>query len=181
MPSEPLDWVEREILDIPSAQVASVTLRPGTDAEVKAAKSSREASELTLLSVPEGRAVDKDKLDRLASTLSGLSLQDVRAAHRLPFAEDAPRARFATVDGVVVEAVVHKQGEGDDAQYWVRFAAQVGEPLPGEPAVGAKPAAEQVAALAPRLDGWAFKLSRWSAERLVWTRDDLLQPADKTS
>jgi hypothetical protein len=99
----------------------------------------------------------------------------------MPFAQDAPRARFATVDGVVVEAVVHKEGEGDDAQYWVRFAAQVGEPLPGEPAVGAKPAAEQVAALAPRLDGWAFKLSRWSAERLVWTRDDLLQPADKTS
>lgn len=181
VPSEPLDWVEREILDIPSEKVAAVTLRPGTEAEVTAKKASREASELVLDEVPAGRAADKDKLDRLASTLSSLSLQDVRAASRLPFAEDAPRARFATVDGVVVEAVVHKEGEGDDAQYWVRFAAQVGEPLPGQPAEGTKSAAEQVAALAPRLDGWAFKLSRWSAERLVWTRDDLLQPADKTS
>jgi len=181
VPAEPLDWVDRQILDIPREAIASVTLRPGTAEEVVIAKPSRDAQELVLDQVPTGRAADKDKLDRLAGTLSGLSLQDVRAAGEVPFAPDAPRARFATVDGVVVEAVVHKEGEGDDASFWVRFAAQVGEPLPGEPAEGAKPATEQVAQLAPRLDGWAFKLSRWWGERLVWTRDDLLQPADKTS
>ncbi|MCL6609264.1 MAG: DUF4340 domain-containing protein [Geminicoccaceae bacterium] len=181
VPAEPLDWVDRQILDIPREAIASVTLRPGTGEEVVIAKPSREAQELVLDQVPGGRAADKDKVERLASTLSGLSLQDVRAAGEVPFAQDAPRARFATVDGVVVEAVVHKEGEGDDASFWVRFAAQTGEPLPGQPAEGTKPAAEQVAQLAPRLDGWAFKLSRWSAERLVWTRDDLLQPADKTS
>ncbi len=181
VPDEPLGWIDRQILDIPREAIASVTLRPATGEPVTASRTSREASELALDRVPDGRGVDKDKLERLQSALSSLTLQDVRAATEVRFAESAPKARFVTVDGVVIETVLHKEGEGDDATFWVRFAASTGEPLPGQPAEGAKPAAEQVAQLAARLDGWAFKLSRWSAERLGWGRDDLLQPADKTS
>ncbi len=181
IPEEPIGWIERRILDVPRDQVARVVLRPGTAEELVAARAGAEATELTLEGVPEGRTADKDKLDRLAGTLSDLTLQEVRPAAQVAFAADAPRARFETASGLVVEAVVHREGQGDDAAFWVKLAASAGTPPAGEPPAGTSPPAEQVAALAPRLGGWAFKLPRWTAERLVWTRDDLLQPADKTS
>lgn len=181
VPEEPIDWIERRILDVPRDQVARVVLRPGTGEQLVAARTGAEATELTLAGVPEGRAADKDKLDRLAGTLADLTLQDVKPAAAIAFAADAPRARFETVSGLVVEAVIQKEGQGDDAVFWVKLGASSGTPLAGEASPDGKPVAEQVAALAPRLDGWAFKLSRWTAERLVWTLDDLLQPADKTS
>jgi hypothetical protein len=181
IPEEPIGWIERRIVDVPREQVARVVLRAGTAEEVVAARAGPDATELTLEGVPEGRAVDKDKLERLAGTLSDLTLQEVKAASEVAFAADAPRARFETAEGLVVEAVVQRQGEGDDAAFWVKLEASPGTPRAGDLPPGAKPVAEQVAGLSGRLDGWAFKLPRWTAERLVWGRDDLLQPAAKTS
>ncbi len=181
VPQEPLDWLDRQFLDIPKEAVASVVLRPGTPDEVVVSRASREETELSLRDLPEGRTADKDKLDRLQGSLASLWMQDVRSAASLPFAEDAPRSRFTTVDGLVIEAVVHKEGEGDEATFWVRFSTGTGEALPGEPSNGAAPVAERASQLGARLDGWAFKLSRWSAERFTWTREDLLEPAQKTS
>jgi hypothetical protein len=40
---------------------------------------------------------------------------------------------------------------------------------------------EQVAKLEAALEGWAFEVPQWQAQRLTWTADDLLKPADKTS
>ncbi|MCS6780637.1 MAG: DUF4340 domain-containing protein [Geminicoccaceae bacterium] len=181
VPEEPIDWIDRQIVDLPSSSIARVVLRPGSENQVVVARASGEAGELALEPLPAGRTPDKDKLERLASALSSLSLQAVRRASEIAFPEDAPRARFETVDGLVVEAVVRQEGEGNDAVFWVRFAAAAGEASPGASSEGAKPAAEQARALAQRLDGWAFKLAKWSAERLVWTVDELLEPAEKTS
>lgn len=181
VPEEPIDWIDRQIVDVPSSSIARVVLRPGGADQVVVARASREADAFALEPLPAGRSADKEKLERLAGTLSSLSMQTVRKASEIPFPEDAPRARFETVDGLVLEAVVHREGEGNDAVYWVRFAAATGEALPGEASEGAKPAAEQARALAERLDGWAFKLAKWYGERLVWTVDELLEPAEKTS
>lgn len=181
LPEEPVGWVDKEIVDLPRDSISRVVLRPGSAQEVVVALPAVDSPDLVLEGVPEGRSADKDKLDRLAGVLSGLTLQEVRAAGKIAFPADAPRARFETKDGLVVEAVVHQQGQGEEAAFWVRLEAKAGTAPAGEPKEGAKPLAERVAALAARLDGWAFKLPRWTAERLVWTRDDLLQPADKTS
>lgn len=181
VPEEPLDWIERQIVDLPRTQIARVVLRPDREDRLAIRRTSREATDFALESVPAGRKADPNRVERLADALSGLSLQDVRAAAKVPFAEDAPRARFETVDGIVLEARLHKEGEGDDASFWVRFAVFPGEALPGEPAADAKPAVERARELSARLDGWAFKLSKWAGERFAWTVEDLLEPADKTS
>lgn len=181
VPEEPIDWVERQFVDIPRAQIARVVLRPGREDQIVIQRKSRDGEEFVLEPLPEGRKADPYRIERLADALSGLTLQDVRAASKLPFAEDAPRARFETVDGVVLEAQVHKEGDGDEANFWVRFAVSEGTPMPGEAASDAKPAAEQARALVARLEGWAFKLSKWSAERFLWQLEDLLEAAEKTS
>lgn len=181
VPEEPIGWVDKQIVDLPRDSIARVVLRPGSGQEAVVTRSAADSPDLVLAGLPEGRTADKDKLERLAGTLSALTLQEVRAAGKLAFPADAPRARFETADGVVVDAVVVQEGQGEEAAFWVRLQAQAGGAPATPPKEGAKPLAEQVAALAARLDGWAFKLPRWTAERLVWTRDDLLQPADKTS
>ena len=166
-------WLEDLVRHLPE--------RPAYAAPSKFPEVRQDVSLLVDADLPAGRSADSNKLERLQGTFASLSMQEVRAAEKIPFAEDAPRSRVATLDGLVVEAVVHKEGEGDDAAFWVRFLASAGEAWPGASPADGKSAPEQAATLAARLDGWAFKLSRWSAERLVWTRDDLLQPADKTT
>ena len=100
----------------------------------------------------------------------------MKAAAKLELPAEPATARFTSVDGLVLEAKLLKQGEGDDAEYWAVLAASAGQPLPGEPKAGAKPLEQQVAELNAEIGPWAFKLSRYLAERLFWKQDELLKP-----
>jgi Domain of unknown function (DUF4340) len=207
VPGGPLDMVAKEVVDIPADELGRITLGADGPSPLVASKPDRQAEAFTLAAAPpEGRTVDPEKLDRLAGTLAGLVMQDVKPLAQVPFAAEAPKARFETWDGLVVEARVTKTGEGDKSEHWVTLAAAPGEPLapapppaaspaasgtPAEPAAGsapaaattpaAKPAADRAAELKAKLDGWAFKLSEFAAARIGWTLNDLLAAPDAAS
>jgi hypothetical protein len=198
VPGGPLDMVAKEVVDIPADEVGRVTLGADGPSPLVASKPDRQAEAFTLAAAPpEGRTVDPAKLDRLAGTLAGLMMQEVRQLAQVPFPADAPKARFETWDGLVVEARMAKTGEGDKAEHWVTLAATPGEPLaPPAPPAGETPAeaatptpapsaavppAQRAAELNAKLDGWAFRLSEFAAARIGWTLDDLLAAPDAAS
>lgn len=196
VPGSPTDVMSRDIVDIAKDDVGRVTLAAGSPGPIVIAKPDRNAQAYALqASLPEGRKADDEKLDRLAGTLSGLTLQDVRPVAEIAFPADAPRALFETWDGVDIEVRAAKVGEGDKAEHWVAFTVAAGDPLAPAPAPApaaegspatpqpapAKPAAERAAELKGRLDGWAFKLSEYVAARIGWKLDDLLAAGEGTS
>jgi hypothetical protein len=228
VPEEPLEWLDRTVLDLPAAKIATVELGPPETRRVRLVRSSPDAETLTLAEAPEGREVDPEKVGRVTGLLGSLSMQDVRPAGDLAARADATRARFTTLDGAEIEVAVVQEGEGDALSHWAVFdveraaqpaadgspvappslapaaadpgaanpaiaAAPAGEaanPVPdaataaapaAEAASGGQNAATSTAELGRKLEGWAFKLPPYLAERLGWGAEDFLKPADKTS
>jgi hypothetical protein len=185
IPDEPLDWLERKILELPKEQIAEIVLQPETPEAVILRRSTPEQKDFVLVGRPDGREVDGDKIDRIAGVFATLSMTDVARAQDKPLPQPIGRALFRTFEGPEVEVWVSKVGEGDDAEWWLSFAARDGKPHTVSAAAGsgeataAGPATPKldVAALQKRWSGRVFKVSRYVAERFTWKREDLLKPA----
>jgi hypothetical protein len=206
VPAAAPELIEREILDVPLAEVARATLGADGPSPLVVAKADPKAEVYALegAAPPPGKRIDEDKLERVADSLSRLSLQDVRPLAQVPFPADAPKARFETWDGLRLEARVAKTGEGDKAEHWVALTVAEGAPLgtpeppppaaapagPGEAATATPPPApeaakrplpERVAELRRKVDGWAFKIPEYLGGRLTWGPDDLFANVEGTS
>ena len=199
VPAAAPELIERELLDVPQAEVARATLGADGPSPLVVAKADPKAEAYTLEGAappPPGKRIDEDKLERVADSLSKLSLQDVRPLAQVPFPADAPKARFETWDGLRLDVRVARTGEGDKAEHWVALAVAEGAPLgpPEIPAAAAageaaaapatpakKPLAERAAEIRRKVDGWAFKLPEYLGSRLAWGAGDLLADVEPAS
>ncbi|GBD44108.1 hypothetical protein HRbin40_01591 [bacterium HR40] len=183
VPDEPLDWLDRKILELPEDEVAEVVLQPGT-ADVATLQRAQEPSkEFTLLELPEGRRLDADKAKRVASAFATLSMTDIAQSASKSLPDPVGRAVFRTRDGTEIAVAVSKLGEGDEAEWWLALearasAAQASATPSSDPgsAAATKPGLDPQA-LQKRFAGRVFKVSRYVAERFSWKREDLLEPA----
>jgi hypothetical protein len=192
VPEEPLDWLERKILELPKEQIAEAVLQPGTADSAILRRTDPEQEDFVMVGLPAGRELDQEKVGRLMGTFGTMSMLDIAAADGKEGLEPGGRAIFRTFDGPEVEVAVSTVGEGDDAEWWV--ALSVREGTPRRPAVQETTAADEaaggssdkqnaeasakldVAALRKRFDGRIFKVSRYVAERFAWKAGDLLKP-----
>lgn len=167
LPNDALDLVDMQIVDVPVADVAKVTLGVGGQ-EVVLTKKDATAGSFVLETppVPEGRQFDPAKADEIGGMLAALSMQDVKPAKDVPTAPDARRSRVETFDGLVIETTLSKMGEGDAAENWLTLRASVTDP--------AKPAAKRAEELQARFDGWAYKVAPYLEDRLGAGLDDVL-------
>ncbi len=189
LPADDLGWIDTTIVDLPEYRVRKVTLGAGGPDPIVLSRAD-DTQDFSLDGVPEGRKADVGELSRVAATLASLTLQDVEPASVKPVPDDAPLARFETFDGQVVAVRLLVEGTGDAVEHWVRLtaeppvapapAANTQEPSATETtdAAEAEPKPDPAAAtarLAQRVDGWTFKVPRWVTDRLLVTRDDLLE------
>lgn len=195
LPADDLGWIDTTIVDLPEYRIRKVTLGAGGPDPIVLSRAD-DTQDFSLDRVPEGRKADVGELSRVAATLASLTLQDVQPAAAKPVPDDAPLARFETFDGQVVAIRLLVEGEGDAVQHWVRLTAEppvAAAPAPSpaaslpaeatDPAEPTEPADAQsqpdpaaaTARLAQRVDGWTFKVPRWVTDRLLVTRDDLLE------
>lgn len=197
LPTGPSGVIPREIVDLPAREVARVTLGAGGPAPLVVVAGAADVANpeppptLQGTEPPAGRTVDAEKLGLVLGSLSGLVLQDVRPLAEANLPADAPRARFEAADGVALDVTVATTGEGEGAERWLAFtvagaasaappAAPTADGTP--PATAERPPAERAAELKGRLEGWAYKVPEYLADRLTWDLDDLLaEPADGTS
>jgi hypothetical protein len=194
VPAGAPELMDRELLDVPEADVARATLGADGPSPLVIAKPDPKAEAYVLEGAaipPPGKKVDQDKLGRVADSLSKLSFQDVRPLAEVPFPADAPEVRFETWDGLRLEARVARTGEGEKAEHWVALAvaegASLGTPevLPPVAGEAARPAGkalpERAAEIRRKVDGWAFKLPEYLGGRLAWGIDDLLADVEPAS
>lgn len=180
VPSAPMDVVQREFLNVQPAELARITLGAGGPAPVVLRKPAPDAEAFTLETPsPPGKQADPEKLERLGSSLVSLTMQEVKPAAEIAVPDGAPRARFETWDGLVVEARAVARGEGEKAEHWVMFAPSDQPPLATQPTssgdtVKPAPATGRAATMKAQLEPWAFQLPDYLAQRLGWGLDDVV-------
>ena len=208
LPDEPVAWLDRTVVDVPRDAVTGITLNPEGGDALELVAAGGDGGGLTLATVPEGREVDPEKVARIVSLLSGLSMQDVRPAAEMELSAQPRRATFRLANGAAVEIAATRVGEGDEAAWWAGFTVSAAAPaaLPASAPSATPPTAAESGTVEPasaaatddpksgpseqlatpeelkrKLEGWAFKLPSYLAERLGWRAEDFLKPADKTS
>ena len=181
--TDPIRWLQQEIISIPMGDVRSMVLRQPDGQELRVAKTTRDANDFTLESPPEGVPIDQSQVNFLATGLAFLEMQDVRPVDEIEFPADPHRATYTSFDGVIVNAEVIEQ----DGKFWGRFtvdydaaaaARAIETPAPEEDEEEATPSAspaELAAEVAARVDGWVFEIPDYKAAKLQAGLDDLVK------
>jgi hypothetical protein len=191
LPGDGLDLAERQVVDFPMTRIARVTLGLGGPSPIRIHRPDTDTLPYDVdAAPPEGREIDRDKVEQVAGSLGLLTFQDVKPVAGLALPPDARRTRYETFDGLAVEVTAARIGEGDAAERWVTLSvaaldpATAAAPSPAAPPAGEqvagtaqpagdtaaqpaeKPAAERAAELDARVRGWAYKVSPYVGDRL---------------
>jgi len=148
-------WLDRDIMDIAPARIASVDVTHGDSHLVLA----RAGEALAMTAPADHPKLDDSHLDDVLHALAQLTLQDVAADKDAPKGETLGSAVFTTADGLAVTVTPVKTA----SDLWARFAAS-----------GSTDKAKAEAAnLNTRLAGWTYQIGSWKQKALVPTLDDL--------
>jgi hypothetical protein len=100
--AEPRSWIDTQLIDIPSSSIQDVEFKPPAGAGYALHRIKPKEDGFALDKIPAGRKVlDAKALAPSASTLSGLTAEDVAAAKDIDFSH-AAQATFTLQDGNVV-------------------------------------------------------------------------------
>ncbi len=177
VPSDAMALIGQDVVDVPADQIARVVLQPADGPAITLSRPDANAAFTVDAGLPEGRKLDPVKVEFLTGSLAGLTMTDVRPAGELATPNEQHGLRFETFDGVPVDVQVSTIGEGDAAQNWLTLdtsappAGVAAEPAQGED--GAKPAAT-LADRVRKLEGWAYEVPSYLADRLKGGLDQLL-------
>lgn len=206
-PMDTLGWLDRELLDIESGRIQRVVIHHPDGETLTVSKDSPEQENFTIEGIPADRKPSSEAIaNSLGSVLSGLSLEDVRAAQQPESAlEDDPvRVVYQTFDGLLIEATVAANRDDGLVQFSVRFDEQFRdseaepETNPAAEAAGESPAAEETEAIAEqdsklqsppdveemarsleeRLAQWVYRVPEYTLENMVKRMEDLLAPTE---
>lgn len=122
---EGANWLDKNILDLPSAEVFAVAVTAPDKSVLKLDKADPGAFNYSVHNIPKGRALSSESAgNAIAGALASLSLEDVRpAAEAQPDAASTWSASFVGYDGLVIDASLW-DAEG---KTWATFAARLDE------------------------------------------------------
>ncbi len=163
---EPAAWLDRDLVDVPPANIAAAELIP---ADAAAFRIVRDGGRFVLADMPRGRRLAGEyAAESTAAVLDALRFDDLQRDEAAD-PDDAPvlTARFELVDGRRILVSAWRRGE----KVLARFASEAD----AEAGAQARRAAE---ALQAKLAGWHFVLPPNAAANLMRGRDDYLAPED---
>ena len=152
-------WLDRDIANIESGRVASVTVHRG-DTVLEFA---RDGGKPALKLPAEHPKLDEYRVEDVFRGLENLTLIDVKPAAAAP-GERIGTATITLTDGTAVEVTVFAAAKPDakdaaDKAIWTRYAVRGNS--------------EEAKRLAARLQGWAYEVGSWKEKSFVPTLDDL--------
>ena len=161
-------WIDRQLTDIPGANVHDISVKPASGPAYLLARAKRGDADLVMSPIPKGRsAASAMSIDAQADALTAFNFDDVRA---LPAAQTAPtdHATYRTFDGQVFEIAGRRDGQkalvtitaSRDPVLAAQFPAAAAAAVPAPAAVKATPATPDKTADQP-------KAADASAERLA--------------
>jgi Domain of unknown function (DUF4340) len=148
--ADPAQWLDRALIDVPSAKVAAVVV--GNDTLMF----DRKDGTFALRQPADHPPLDSYKVEDVSRALENLSLMAVKADADAPGGAETGHATFLTADGLALKVTVFHA----DKDVWARFSAD-----------GDNKA--EAARLNARLGGWTFQLPTWKEQSLVPTLNDL--------
>lgn len=154
--ADPQLWLERDIMNIDHARIASVSVERGE----QSLELGRDGEKLTLKQPADHPPLDDYKVDDVDRALELLTFQDVQT-DKDPVGDKIGRSVYTTSDGMAVTATVFK-GSKD---IWTRFTA-----------TGSDKSKDEADKLNARLAGWTYQLGSWKEKALVPSLDDLKAP-----
>lgn len=100
----PASWLQRDLLDIDTARITEVEVRPVSGAPVKIERGSGSAADFVLVELPRGREPASEFVaDATAGLLSSLRIDDVARADSIePDPATLRAAHFATREGLQI-------------------------------------------------------------------------------
>jgi len=161
VPRQAVGWVNSEVADVPTDDVAEVVIEHPGGEKVRVSKVSANDTDFALDGIPKGREVtSKWTVNSLGGLLASLHFEDVR-----------PDAEFDWSKALTVEMVrfngvrLKLQAVESDGAHWVRLSATPPPPEPqAEPEAAPEAAAEAAAEPAGSAAEAAAKADTQSAE-----------------
>lgn len=157
--SDPQQWLDRDIANIESKQVASVVVHRGESV----LEFGRNGDKPVLKAPADHPRLDDYRVEDVFRALESLTLTEVKPAAQKP-GERIGMAVITLTDGTVVEVTVFGAARADAKEpgtkdIWAQFAVH-----------GESEAAKKLAA---RVTGWAYQIGSWKEKALVPALDDL--------
>lgn len=167
---ESLGWLERELLDVPPEQIASLRIRHPDGEGLSIDRD--ELGIFRIANLPEGRAPSgPTAAEATMRALSALEFDDVRTRTDWDREEPDILAEFTLRDGLAIEVRSWRATSlAEGTEHWVAFAARA------EPAKDSD-AAATAEDMNQRLGPWLYRLPAWKHEQLTRRLEDLLLPA----
>jgi hypothetical protein len=151
--ADPQLWLERDIMNIDHARIASVDVQRG-DQKLDFA---RDGQKLVVKEPADHPPLDDYKVDDVDRALELLTFQDVQT-DKQPVGDKIGQSVYTTSDGMAVTTTVFK----GDKDIWARFAV-----------TGTDKSKDEADKLNARLAGWTYQLGTWKEKALVPSLDDL--------
>jgi hypothetical protein len=185
----PMDWLDRQILDIPSTSVKDILV---THSDGESIHLVRIAKWMVVWGLPENRELTSPTAAESMSTLfANLNLEDVMPADEFEGGDPDATAVYQIADGRMIDVAAWKTDAGDFLTLAIAMAPEQGdEPWSeNEPeetdadslaeeasAPRANPA--EVARSNARLENWVFKVSPAKYDLVVRRLEDMLKPLE---
>ncbi len=155
------DWVQANVLDLPVAKTAKVTIDIPGEEPLVIARDAGDATKYALVGMPEGKKLKEGAgIDAIARAAGNIDLEDVRKPPAAP-AGDVSTAKIEADGGLAVTVRLRKEGEDT----WASIEATGAD---GD----AKKAAEDIN---KRTQGWEFKIPAFKAQSILKRRADLFE------
>ena len=177
------DWLAREILNIAQGEIAAIEITPAESEGYSLSRAEAEA-DFVLADAPEATAraddgaeektLDQGAVERIASALYFLNLRDVHPRKGFQMPEARSIARLTTFDGLGVLVEVASLDDKHWASFTVGYTGEDAADTESAKAVKAK--AEK---LNTKVMPWVFEISKFEADRLRQSLDELLTKRDQ--
>lgn len=202
------DWLRKDVADIPATRIASVTITRADGKVLRLSKQSVGQTSFVIADLPKGREPSSEFVaNGPGSVLADLRLEDVAPSSEVAPDGDAIKLRYATFDGIVVDARSWLVGErryttfkasldtvqaekniADDQQATAPAEATANQSVNGAEAAKVDPVADraqrisaleaEVAHLNAAFDGWSFVLPAHKNGNIDKSIEDLLAPVE---
>ncbi|SLN14843.1 DUF4340 domain-containing protein [Oceanibacterium hippocampi] len=165
-----IDWLDKNTVQIKGERIAEARYSWPDSTEVHLSRGA-EGAPVTLEDIPEGRkAKAESDLKTMLEVLEFITYVDVAPAEDLDFS-DAGEAHLRTFDGLAASVRIKPEADGKESSAWITVDVSAGDDASDE-------VRQEAAAMADRLDGWAYRLPGYRADRLQRRMADLTEPVE---
>ena len=153
-------FLDTAVIDLPAGQIRRIEVARVGGGRLVAVRPAENAPALAIADVPQGRQLDVAAVRRLGALLSEIKFDRVEPAADLTGATRLAATRVFTFEGVRLDVRVFDR----DGRFWLTLSA----------AAERTEAEARATALNDRVQGWAYMVADYIAERLTRTQADVL-------